>query len=176
MRKTIRTFSGIRAISGTDFVVRQSNADCNIVYAGGICSPGLSSAPAIAKMVVGLLGYTYNTSIKTKLLQPYVLLKDLPVSQQNQLIAQNKNYGKIVCKCENISAGDILFALNRPLPVVSTDGIKRRVSAGMGRCQGGFCLDGVINLIAKQNNIKVESVLKENAGSNHILGNIRGYK
>ena len=127
-------------------------------------------------MVVGLLGYTYNTNIKTKLLQPYVLLKDLPVSQQNQLIAQNKNYGKIVCKCENISAGDILFALNRPLPVVSTDGIKRRVRAGMGRCQGGFCLDGVINLIAKQNNIKVESVLKENAGSNHILGNIRGYK
>ena len=176
LRKTIRTFAGVRAISGTDFVIRQSKTDSNIVYVGGICSPGLSSAPAIAKMVVKLLGYTYNPNIKTKQIEPYTLLKDLPLSKQNELIAKDKNYGRIVCKCENISAGDILFALKRPLPVVSTDGIKRRVRAGMGRCQGGFCLDGVISLIAKQNNIVLESVLKENAGSNHIIGNIRGYR
>ena len=147
-----------------------------ILHAGGICSPGLSSAPAIAKMVVELLDYAYNPNVKTKQIVTYTLLKDLPVAKQNEIIAKDKNYGKIICKCENISMGDILFALNRPLPVVSTDGIKRRVRAGMGRCQGGFCLDGVINLIAKQNNINVQSVLKENAGSNHIVGNIRGYK
>lgn len=176
LRKTIRTFSGIRAISGSDFVIKKSNKDANIVYAGGICSPGLSSAPAIAKMVVELLGYVYNPNVKTKQIVPYFLLKDLPTAKQNELIAKDKNYGKVVCKCEGISAGDILFALKRPLPVISTDGIKRRVRAGMGRCQGGFCLDGVINLIAKQNKITEKSVLKENMGSNHIVGNIRGYK
>ena len=176
LRKTIRTFAGLRAISGNDFVIRKSNINKDVVYAGGICSPGLSSAPAIAKMVVELLDYAYNPNVKTKQIVTYTLLKDLPVAKQNEIIAKDKNYGKIICKCENISMGDILFALNRPLPVVSTDGIKRRVRAGMGRCQGGFCLDGVINLIAKQNNINVQSVLKENAGSNHIVGNIRGYK
>lgn len=176
LKKTIRTFAGIRAISGSDFVIRKSTKDANIVYAGGICSPGLSSAPAIAKMVVELLGYTYNPNVKTKQIVPYMLLKDLPTAKQNELIAKDKNYGKIVCKCEGISAGDILFALKRPLPVVSTDGIKRRVRAGMGRCQSGFCLDGVINLIAKQNQIDVGAVLKENMGSNHIIGNVRGYK
>lgn len=176
LRKTIRTFAGVRAISGADFVIKRSKTDPNIVYAGGICSPGLSSAPAIAKMVTNLLGYTYNPNVKTKQIEPYRLFKDLPVAKQNELIAKDKNYGKIVCKCENISAGDILFALKRPLSVVSTDGIKRRVRAGMGRCQGGFCLDGVINLIAKQNQKNVDAVLKENMGSNHIIGNIRGYK
>lgn len=173
LRKTIRTFSGIRAVSGEDFVIRKSNKDANIVYAGGICSPGLSSAPAIAKMVVDLLEFTYNPNVKTKLIKPYFLIKDLPITKQKELISKDKNYGKIICKCENISAGDIVYALNRPLPVVSTDAIKRRVRAGMGRCQGGFCLDGAINLIASQNKISTQSVLKENLGSNHIIGNIR---
>ena len=173
LRKTIRTFSGVRAISGDDFVIRISQKNKNVVYAGGICSPGLSSAPAIAKMVVELLGFEYDPNKKTKQIVPYTLLKDLPVSKQNELISKNKKYGQIVCKCEGITAGDIIFALRRPLPVVSTDGIKRRVRAGMGRCQGGFCLDGVISLIAKENNMELEYVLKENIGSNHIVGNIR---
>ena len=173
LRKTIRTFSGVRAISGDDFVIRISQKNKNVVYAGGICSPGLSSAPAIAKMVVELLGFEYDPNKKTKQIVPYTLLKDLPVSKQNELISKNKKYGQIVCKCEGITAGDIIFALRRPLPVVSTDGIKRRVRAGMGRCQGGFCLDGVISLIAKENNMELEHVLKENIGSNHIVGNIR---
>lgn len=173
LRKTIRTFSGVRAISGDDFVIRISQKNKNVVYAGGICSPGLSSAPAIAKMVVELLGFEYDPNKKTKQIVPYTLLKDLPVSKQNELISKNKKYGQIVCKCEGITAGDIIFALRRPLPVVSTDGIKRRVRAGMGRCQGGFCLDGVISLIAKENNMELEHVLKENMGSNHIVGNIR---
>ena len=124
-------------------------------------------------MVVELLGFEYDPNKKTKQIVPYTLLKDLPVSKQNELISKNKKYGQIVCKCEGITAGDIIFALRRPLPVVSTDGIKRRVRAGMGRCQGGFCLDGVISLIAKENNMELEHVLKENIGSNHIVGNIR---
>lgn len=173
LKKTIRTFSGVRAISGDDFVIRISQKNKNVVYAGGICSPGLSSAPAIAKMVVELLGFEYDPNKKTKQIVPYTLLKDLPVSKQNELISKNKKYGQIVCKCEGITAGDIIFALRRPLPVVSTDGIKRRVRAGMGRCQGGFCLDGVISLIAKENNMELEQVLKENIGSNHIVGSIR---
>lgn len=173
LKSTIRIFSGIRVSCGADFVIEKSAKKPNIINVAGICSPGLSSAPAIAKMVAGLLGCD-DKIVKTKPLQPYFLFKDLPRQEQVKLIEKNPNYGKIICKCENITAGDIIFALKRSLKVVSTDGIKRRVRAGMGRCQGGFCLDGVIALIAKQNKMPVEQVLKENMGSNHIVSNIRG--
>lgn len=174
LKTTIRTFAGVRAICGNDFVIENSKIDHDIINICGICSPGLSSAPAIAKMVVGLLGYEYNPIKRDKKIQPYLLFKDMPTSDQNAIIQKDKNYGKIICKCENITAGDILFALNRPLKVVSTDGIKRRVRAGMGRCQGGFCLDGVIELISKHNKVDKSMVLKENKGSNHIISDIRG--
>lgn len=173
LKTTIRIFSGIRVSCGLDFVIEKSAKKPNIINVVGICSPGLSSAPAIAQMVAKLLNCE-DKKIETKRLKPYFLFKDLPKQEQIQLIEKNSNYGKIVCKCENITAGDIIFALKRPLKVVSTDGIKRRVRAGMGRCQGGFCLDGVISLIAQQNKMKPAEVLKENSGSNHIISDIRG--
>lgn len=173
LKTTIRIFSGIRVSCGADFVIEKSAKRPNIINVAGICSPGLSSAPAIAQMVAKLLNCE-DKNILAKRLKPYFLFKDLPKQEQIKLIEKNSNYGKIVCKCENITAGDIVFALKRPLKVVSTDGIKRRVRAGMGRCQGGFCLDGVISLIAQQNKIKPEDVLKENSGSNHIISDIRG--
>lgn len=173
LKTTIRIFSGIRVSCGSDFVIEKSAKRPNIINVAGICSPGLSSAPAIANLVVELLNCK-DKMIKAKQLKPYFLFKDLSKQEKLKLIEQNPNYGKIVCKCENITAGDIVFALKRPLKVVSTDGIKRRVRAGMGRCQGGFCLDGVIALIAQQNKMKAEDVLKENSGSNHIISDIRG--
>ena len=103
-------------------------------------------------------------------------MRDLPVSKRNELIKQNPSYGKIVCKCENISEGEIIDALKRPLHIRSIDGVKRRVRAGMGRCQGGFCGDRVALLIAKTDKIPLEQVLKENVGSYFVTGNIREKK
>ncbi|MBQ9790428.1 MAG: FAD-dependent oxidoreductase [Clostridia bacterium] len=171
-KKTIRIFSGIRTVVGDDFVIEKSREMPNVINIAGICSPGLSAAPAIALYVLNLLGL--DTKIPAaKKIKPYVALSSLPVSKKNELIARNPLYGKIVCKCEGISEGEIVDALSRPLRVVSVDGIKRRTRTGMGRCQGGFCLSKTIELIAKKNNITLFDVVKENKGSNIIVSGVK---
>ncbi len=176
LRKAIRQFAGIRAITEGDFTIEKSRKVEGVINLAGICSPGLSSAPAISKYVFSLLGLEYNPSISAKKIKPYFLLKDLNDDQINSLIVKNKSYGRIICKCENITEGDILFALNRPLRVNSIDGVKRRVRAGMGRCQGGFCKLPVAEIIAKHNKISLDDVLKENEGSKLFVSPIRGGK
>ena len=96
------------------------------------------------------------------------------MAEQNKLIKKNPDYGKIVCKCEGVSLGEIKDALHRPIIPTTMDGIKRRVRAGMGRCQGGFCSDRVAMIIAKENGIALEDVVKEHVGSNYITGEVRG--
>lgn len=172
LKKTIRIFSGVRSIVGDDFVIEKSKIRENVINIAGICSPGLSAAPAIAEYVLNILGIStkFGNAIKIK---PYLMLSTLSQKKQNELIAQNPAYGKIVCKCEGISEGEILDALSRPLQVVSTDGIKRRTRTGMGRCQGGFCLAKTMELIAKKNNISLFDVVKENKGSNILVSNVK---
>ncbi len=173
LRRAIRQFAGVRSIVGDDFVIEKSKKVKGVITLAGICSPGLSSAPAISRYVISLLGLNFDDK-DAKKITPYRLFKNLSTSEKNELVKKDKRYGKIVCKCENITEGDIVFALNRPLKVCSVDGIKRRVRAGMGRCQGGFCSLPVASLIAKYNKIPLESVLKENAKSNVFAGKIRG--
>lgn len=169
----IREFSGVRVISGDDFIIEKSQKQKGVINLAGICSPGLSSAPAIAEYVAKLLGYDLKEKEGLKELKDYTLLKNLPISKQKELIKQNPDYGEVVCKCEKITKGDILSALNRPLKIISVDGIKRRTNAGMGVCQGGFCFTKVVKLILKSRKIRYEDVLKENRGSEVAVGNIR---
>ncbi len=172
-KKAIRTFAGVRAVVGDDFVIEKSKLVPSVINLAGICSPGLSSAPAIAKYVVKLMGLKYNPKVNTNKITPYTNLKDVSEKQKNVLISQNSAYGKIICKCENISEGEIIDAINRPLRCTTTDGIKRRIRAGMGRCQGTFCLDRVISVLAKQNKVPFDSVQKEYAGSEIVVASIK---
>lgn len=172
-KDAIRQFCGVRVISGDDFIIEKSQKQRGVINLAGICSPGLSSAPAIAEYVAELLGYNLKEKANLKELQDYTLLKDMPLKKQRALIKENGDYGEVVCKCEKITKGDIIAALNRPLKVHSVDGIKRRTNAGMGACQGGFCFTKVVNLILKSRKIRYEDVLKENRGSEVAVGNIR---
>ena len=172
-KNAIREFSGVRVISGDDFIIEKSQKQKGVINLAGICSPGLSSAPAIAEYVAKLLGYDRKEKEGLKELKDYTLLKNLPINKQKELIKQNPDYGEVVCKCEKITKGDILSALNRPLKIRSVDGIKRRTNAGMGVCQGGFCFTKVVKLILKNRKIRYEDVLKENRGSEVAVGNIR---
>ena len=174
-KKTIRIFSGVRSIIGDDFVIEKSNNCAGIVNVAGICSPGLSAAPAISRYVMELLGLDYKV-VNNNRIKPYVCLKNLSNAKRNEMIKQNPLYGKIVCKCEDVSEGEIVDALNRPLKIRSIDGVKRRTRSGMGRCQGGFCGDRVADIIAKVNKIPIEQVLKENRGSYFVCGDIREKK
>lgn len=172
-KNAIREFSGIRVICGDDFVIEKSKKVDGVINLAGICSPGLSSAPAIAEMVAKLLGYQAKEKQNLKKLPKYVMFKDMPKSKQKELAKNDKNYCAVVCKCEEITKGDILQALKRPLKIYSVDGIKRRTNAGLGRCQGGFCFTKVVDIISKERKIPYEKVLKENRGSEVAIGNMR---
>ncbi len=175
LRQTIRQFAGVRTCVGDDFVIEKSKINNNVINIAGICSPGLSSAPAIAEYVAILLGFD-NKEVKFNKIQPYFLAKDLPENEFEDLVKKDPKYGKVICKCEMITEGDIVFALHRPIKVKTIDGIKRRVRAGMGRCQGGFCMDKVAKIIARENNMSEFDVLKEYMDSQLFISEIKENK
>ena len=172
-RNAIREFAGLRAIVGDDFVIEKSKKVDGVINLAGICSPGLSSAPAIAERVVELLGYKNKELKDLQKIEPYVMFKDLPKEKQRELAKTDADYCAIICKCEQITKGDIKKALNRPLKINSVDGVKRRTNAGMGRCQGGFCFSNVVKTISQERKIAMEQVKKENRGSEVCIGNLR---
>lgn len=139
----ITYFSGTRAATyEEDFVVRRGIFTSNIYEAAGIQSPGITAAPAIAcdirDWVKQDLGAKDNKSFNP-VYKHTPRLADQPDSVREEYIERNSDYGEIICRCEEVSKGEIIDALNSPLKVATIDGIKRRVRPGMGRCQGGFC-------------------------------------
>jgi len=170
----ITYFTGVRAATfEEDFVIRRGMYTKNIIHAAGIQSPGLTAAPAIAQDIAKLVLEQVKAE-KNEKFNPHrkaiVNASELPEDERNALIAQDPDYGVILCRCEQVSRGEILAALKRPLPCDSVDGVKRRVRAGMGRCQGGFCGPLVAQIIAKELNIPLEQVRKSGAGSEILLG------
>ncbi|MDY4610950.1 MAG: (2Fe-2S)-binding protein, partial [Sphaerochaetaceae bacterium] len=89
----------------------------------------------------------------------------LPLEQRAEMIRKNPDYGRIVCRCEHVSKGEILDALRSPLPIYSLDAVKRRCRPGMGRCQGGFCSPVVASMIAEEAGIPLEAVTKAGRSS-----------
>ena len=175
----ITYFAGIRAATyEEEFVVERSPVIANLIQAAGIQSPGITAAPAIAEDVAKWVGEIFaeqNRPLAEKQnFNPY--RKGIPSVQamskeeRAELIRQNPDYGEIVCRCEEISKGEILDALRRPLASPTIDGVKRRVRAGMGRCQGGFCSPVVTALIAAECGIAPEQVTKKGGSSRLTLG------
>ena len=172
LRKTIRVFSGIRTIVGEDFVIEKDKKNQDIINVTGICSPGLSACPAIAEEVLKLLEFE-DKELKINRRTANLRIKYLTTSQLNDLIKKDSRYGKIVCRCETVSEAEIINAINSPLKPTSVDAIKRRVRAGMGRCQGGFCFSKVMELIARERKMSINDVVKENKNSRIIVGDIK---
>ena len=171
----ITYFTGIRAATyEEDFIIEKGRRTDNIVHAAGIQSPGLTAAPAIAleteSIVTELLGDKTKNPNFNPIRKAIVRPKELSEAQRSELIRENPDYGQIVCRCEEVSKGEILDAMRRSLPCATVDGVKRRVRPGMGRCQGGFCGQQVIRLIAKEKQIPLEKVRKGYPGSEILFG------
>lgn len=174
----ITYFSGTRAATyEEDFVVRRGIFTSNIYEAAGIQSPGITAAPAIAcdirDWVKQDLGAKDNESFNP-VYKHTPRLADQPDSVREEYIERNSDYGEIICRCEEVSKGEIIDALNSPLKVATIDGIKRRVRPGMGRCQGGFCSPLVAKIIAEHEGVEIEDVLKGDEGSVIVYGNTKG--
>lgn len=151
-KKVMKLYAGVRVKTGDDFTIRFSKKNRGYVLIAGICSPGLSCAPALAKYVIDILAHDYD--LKTKKItparrRPYTNIHNLSEEKLNALIAKNPDYGEIVCSCENISKGEILEVLRSPLPVTTTDGLKRRLRLTMGRCQGAFCYPKALKILSR---------------------------
>ena len=169
-RNNIRNFAGLRARStSSDFIIKEAEGAENFIDVAGICSPGLSSAPAIGEYVTELLagkGLQLNKKPgELKYYQEPPHFKDLSEEEKNALIAKDPSYGRVVCRCESITEGEMRDAFRSPVPPRSVDGIKRRTMAGLGRCQGGFCGPQVVKLLAQNMGLTEDKILQNAAGS-----------
>ena len=160
----ITSFSGLRATGSTgDFIIRESGNTPGFFDVAGIESPGLSSAPAIGQYVASLvgekLGLPGNPAFDSRR-RGIPKLSGLSFEARQKLIAERPEYGQIICRCEQISEGEILDSIRRPLGATTLDGVKRRVRAGMGRCQAGFCSPRVMELLSIEQHIPYGEVKK----------------
>lgn len=169
----IAYFSGVRAPTyEEDFQVRRGIFCENILEAAGIQSPGATAAPAIAldlaKWSVEYLAKSQEVTANTAFnpVRPHKPHpKEMSEAERDALIKRNPDYGQIVCRCEEISKGEILDALDSPLPVYTLDAVKRRCRPGMGRCQGGFCSPLVVKILAEKKGVSVEDIKKSTTKS-----------
>ena len=173
-RQNIRNFAGLRAnTTRSDFIIEESKAHPGFIDLAGIKSPGLSSAPAIAKMAAEMLaadGLVLEPDPDFVDKREHIVFKNLSAEEKNELIRKDPRYGRVVCRCETITEGEIVAALHSPIPPRSINGVKRRCNAGMGRCQGGFCGPRVQEIIARELGIDQAEVLLEQAGSTILTG------
>ena len=171
-------FSGIRAATyEEDFVICRGKSIANIIHVAGIQSPGLTASPAIgvevAKMVINVFGEVPEAFLKTDF-DPIRIKPPRPADMDDEaralLVESNSDYGIIVCACEEVSKGEIIHALNRNVPVKTIDGIKRRVRAGMGNCQGACCYPQIVETIATANRLRPRNIKKGGSGSDIVYG------
>ena len=169
-RKVITSFSGLRAHEDSgDFIVGEAEDAPGFFNATGIESPGLSSSLSIGEMVARMVADRLGIEKKENPVLERKAAprpKEMSIDERNELIKSNPSYGRIVCRCEEISEGEIIDAITRPLGARSLDGVKRRVRAGMGRCQGGFCSPKVMELIERYASIPFDEITKNSKGSN----------
>lgn len=171
--KIITSFTGLRAAADIDdFIIELSPDVENLINVAGVASPGLTSAPAIAEHVYDLVLEKTHAS-ENPAFQPvrreFPRFRHMSMRERSAAIAQNPDYGQVVCRCEQITKAEVLSAIRGPLGVRDIDAVKRRTRAGMGRCQGGFCLMRIPEIIAEELGITLNEVTKSGSGTNLLM-------
>ncbi|MBQ9859845.1 MAG: NAD(P)/FAD-dependent oxidoreductase [Clostridia bacterium] len=171
--KAITSFCGLRSTPDRyDFIIEPSPSNPHFLHLAGIESPGLSSSPAIAEYAVELLGQMGLALTKKTDFNPIRervdAFRHLSDEEKNEIIRKDSRYGRIVCRCEQVTEGEIVAAIHRNPGATDTDGIKRRTRGGMGRCQGGFCQPVVAEILARELGIPLQQVTKS-GGSSYLL-------
>jgi glycerol-3-phosphate dehydrogenase len=178
----IRFFTGIRpADYKEDFFIELSPVTGGFINVGGIQSPGLAAAPAIAEMVEGIFveaaakdGFPLerNPGFNPRR-EREKEFRHLSREEQDELIRRDPAYGRIICRCETVTEGEILAALRSPVSPASVDAVKRRTRAGMGRCQGGFCQSRVVELLAREMGTDLTAITLRGEGTRILVAYTR---
>ena len=177
MRQVITSFSGLRAHEDNhEFIIKELEDAKGFIDCAGIESPGLTSSPAIGKMVADILKEKLNLEENPNFIGTRKGILDpntLSLEERNQLIKEQPAYGNIICRCEMITEGEIIDAIRRPLGAKSLDGVKRRTRAGMGRCQAGFCSPKTMEILERELSISMFDITKAGGESNMVLGLVK---
>ena len=177
-RDNIRNFAGVRANTDRDdFIIEESAAAPGFIQAAGIKSPGLSAAPAIGPEVLALLeraGLEARKKDGVVDSRKRIRFHELTDAEKNEMIRKDPRWGRVICRCETVTEGEIAASLHTPIPPVSVNGVKRRVGAGMGRCQGGFCGPRVQEIIARELGLDPTQVLMDWEGTWVLCGETKG--
>ena len=175
-RESIRNFAGVRSSTDRgDFIIEL--AAPHFLDLAGICSPGLTAAPAIAEYATQLLaGDGLALAEKKDFIchRRRTRFHDLSPQEKAKLVEREPAYGRVICRCETVTEGEILEALRSPIPPRSVDGVKRRVGAGMGRCQGGFCGPRVVEILARELGVTPDHIVQDKAGSWLLASQTKG--
>ena len=182
LRQVITSFAGVRAQPSTgDFIIRPSDKNARFIHAAGICSPGLSSAPAIAEYVRGLIkeagADTAERADAIYVREHAKPFRQMDADERAEAYKRNPLYGRIICRCETVTEAEIVDAIHRGATTV--DGVKRRTRAGMGRCQGGFCGPRVMEILSRELGVPTESLTKFGGKSYMVagkLGEVKGHE
>ena len=174
--KVITSFTGLRAVSdGGDFIIRGFKK--GFINVAGIESPGLTASPAISLEVLEIYKSQGFTLEKNPNFNPYresyYAFKNASLKEKNEIIKKDSRYGKIICRCETVSEGEIVNAILKNPQPSDVDGIKRRTRSQTGRCQGGFCTPYLIKLLAKHKNMEVEKVTKKGGNSFIVFNKLK---
>lgn len=170
LRKSIRTFAGLRpSSSSNDFIIQEDAQNKHFIHAASIESPGLASAPAVADEIIAILKkdatFIEKPTAHMTRIAP-VVMANLTKKEKEAKIKENPLYGKIICRCEQISEGEIVDCIHRPCGATTIKGVKKRVRPGMGRCQGGFCEPRVLSILARELQISPLDVALDSKASN----------
>ncbi|MBR2549739.1 MAG: NAD(P)/FAD-dependent oxidoreductase [Clostridiales bacterium] len=174
VKQVITGFSGLRAHEdGGEFILEEAEDCPGFFDCVGIESPGLTACPAIGEYMAGLVSDKLDLRQKDSwngichdIRKPFEMAQE----DREQLIREYPEYGRIICRCETITEGEIIDSIRRPLGARSLDGIKRRTRAGMGRCQGGFCSPRVMEIISRETGIPLDQVTKSGGNSRILNG------
>ena len=171
----ITSFAGLRPTPDThDFIIGPVQDAPGFLDVAGIESPGLTAAPAIALHVVELvrsfLGGLEPDPDFNPWRRPLADFHHLPAAEKADWIHKDPRYGRIVCRCESITEGEIVDAIHRNAGATTLDGVKRRLRPGMGRCQGGFCGPRVVEILARELGVPMTAVRKDGPESVLLTG------
>ena len=177
LREVITSFAGLRAHEARhDFILGEVKDAPGFFDCAGIESPGLTAAPAIGKEIAGQLADKLGLDANPDFVgtrKGFLDAKRLPLDEIAVLVKEKPEYGRIVCRCEQVSEGAIIDAIRRPLGARSLDGVKRRVRAGMGRCQGGFCSPRIMDILAREWGVDPADITKAGGHSSVIVGLVK---
>lgn len=178
VRDSITQYSGLRPNRNPEGLHVDVYDDLyGYINLSGVRSTGLTLGVAMGKYVAWqMINIGAPMTLKANFIskrEGIMKFHEQSLEVQDQLIKENPLYGNIICRCETITEAEILQAIHRPLGARSVDAIKRRVRAGMGRCQGGFCGPKVIEILARELNCEPEDINKHNPGSYMVTGKNR---